>query len=397
MTDVNIIGAYHSRFGKLEGETLYSLYEKAIKGALEDAGLDARNIDAVFVGNYSGGTFNQQENIACFGVNAIPELRHKPMYRSENACASGSSAVHMAAMAIKSGIINRALVIGLEKMTSLDTAGVSNSLAMATYWPEEGAMKVTAPCMFATLARGWMKKYGHGEDDLRQWLAEIASKNYTNAAENELAHLQKARSKEEILNLPDEKNPLIDTPLRLHDCSLISDGAAGLVLEGGDISVNDKPTVALRGFYNASDYLDNFGKNKSDSFLEGASVAVKMALAQAGMSINDLQLAEVHDCFTITELLIYSAIGLAPAGKEFEALETRKVFNGGSCVVNPSGGLKAKGHPIGATGVSMHAHVYKQLIGEAYGLQVNGAQAGMVVNIGGSGTSNCVSVLERRR
>lgn len=395
MTAVNIIGAYHSKFGKLEGDSLYSLYEKAISGVLEDAQLQAADIDAVFVGNFSGGTFNNQENIACYGVNVLSDLRHKPMYRTENACASGSSAVHMAAMAIQSGMIKRAVVVGLEKMTSLDTASVSKSLSLATYWPEEGAQNVTAPCMFAQLARGWMKKYGYGEDKLRPWLAEIAAKNYSYAAQNVLAHLQKPRTPQEILDLPDEKNPLIDAPLRLHDCSLISDGAAALVLQRTDLSSNGSKAVALAGFYNASDYLDSFGKNKSDFFLEGASVAVKNALLQSGMSIDDMQLAEVHDCFTVTELLLYSAMGLATPGKEFEALESKKVFDGGSCVINPSGGLKAKGHPIGATGVSMHASVYKQLTGDAYGLQVPNAEAGMVVNIGGSGTSNCVSVLQK--
>lgn len=396
MINVTITAAWHSKFGKLKEETLYSLYEKAIRGTLKEARLEARDVDAVFVGNFSGGTFNNQENIACYGVNAVPGLRHKPMYRTENACASGSSAVHMAAMAIRSGMVKRALVIGLEKMTSLDTAGVSRTLALATHWPEEGATNVTAPCMFAQLARGWMNKYKFTEEQLRPWLAEIGAKNYSYAAQNELAHLQKPRSKDEILSLPDEKNPVIDAPLRLHDCSLISDGAAGLVLQAADLDTNGLPAVELSGFYNASDYLNMFGKNsKTDFFLDGASKAVNKALGQSGMAVTDIQVAEVHDCFTITELLLYSAMGLVPAGREFEALENRQVFEGGKCVVNPSGGLKAKGHPIGATGVSMHAHIFRQLTDSAYGLQVKNAEAGLVVNIGGSGTSNCVSVLKR--
>lgn len=396
MRGVNIIGAYNSRFGKLEEETLYSLYENAVKGALQDAQRKAEDIDAVFVGNFSAGSFNNQENIASYGVNAMPGLRHKPMYRTENACASGSSAVHMAAMAIKSGMIKRALVVGLEKMTALDTKGVTRSLALATFWPEEGVKDVTAPCMFAQLANGWMKKYGYTEEQLRPWLAEIGSKNYTNASKNPLAHLQKARTAEEIMALPDEKNPMVNTPLRLHDCSLISDGSAALVLEAeGESSTGS--AAALKGFYNASDYLDTFGVHKSDAFLEGASYAVKQALQQAGMNINDMQLAEVHDCFTITEMLIYSALGLAQPGKEFEAIENRTVFPGGQCVVNASGGLKAKGHPIGATGVSMHAYIYKQLTGQPLDLSVPDATSGLVMNIGGSGTSNCASVLTRIR
>lgn len=389
---VKITGAYHSQFGRLEDETLYSLYEKAAKGALEDAKVEAAAVDGVFVGNYSGGSFNHQENIAAYGVNALPELRHKPMYRTETACSSGSSAIHMAIMAIKSGMMQRVLVVGLEKMTALDIAGVTESLALATYWPEEGSKSVTAPCMFAELAKGWMQKYNFSEEQLRPWLAQIAAKAYTNAAKNPLAQLQKPRSAEDILALPEEKNPVIYDPLRLHDCSLVSDGASAVVLEASHLS---KDGVAIKSFYSAADYLDSFGKHKSNYFLEGASFAVNKALQDAGVTINDINLAEVHDCFTITELLLYSAMGIAPAGKEFEALESGLVQPDGQLPVNLSGGLKAKGHPIGATGVSMHAYIYKQLMQQAWGQQVKEANMGLVVNIGGSGTSNAVSVLER--
>ncbi|SMG51629.1 acetyl-CoA C-acetyltransferase [Marivirga sericea] len=390
---VNITGAYHSSFGKLEGETLYSLYEKAAIGALQDAGIEAKAIDGVFVGNYSGGSFNHQENIAPYGVNALPEMRHKPMYRTETACSSGSSAIHMAIMAIKSGMMKRALVVGLEKMTHLEIAGVTQALSLATYWPEEGSQSVTAPCMFADLAKGWMKKHNYSEAQLRPWLAQISAKAYTNGAQNPLAHLQKPKSAKDILALPDEKNPIIHAPLRLHDCSLVSDGSSALVLEHDSLSIGKG--VSMKSFYSASDYLDSFGKHKSDHFLEGAAFAVDKALKDASMSINDINIAEVHDCFTITELLLYSAMGIAPAGKEFEALENGTVFPEGKLPVNLSGGLKAKGHPIGATGVSMHAYIYKQLMQEAWGHQAKNAQTGLVVNIGGSGTSNAVSVLGR--
>lgn len=389
---VNITGAYHSSFGRLEDENLYTLYEKAAKGALQDAEIEAKAIDGVFVGNYSGGAFNQQENIASYGVNAIPELRHKPMYRTETACSSGSSAIHMSIMAIKSGMMKRVLVVGLEKMTGLDIAGVTEALALATYWPEEGSKSVTAPSMFADLAKGWMKKYNYSEEKLRPWLAKISAKAYSNGAENPLAQLQKARSAEEILALPDEKNPIIHAPLRLHDCSLVSDGSSALILE--DATLSKGKGVAIKSFYSAVDYLDSFGKNKSDHFLEGASFAVNKALKDAGISIDDINIAEVHDCFTITELLLYSAMGIAPKGQEFEALENGTVFPDGKLPINLSGGLKAKGHPIGATGVSMHAYIYKQLMQEAWGHQAKNAQTGMVVNIGGSGTSNAVSILE---
>lgn len=392
---VNIIGAFHSRFGNHEEEDLYSLYTECLSGAIEDAQVKAKDIDAVFVGNYSGGGFNQQENIAPYGINIIPELRFKPLYRVETACTSSSSAIHMAIMAIKSGEINRAAVVGLEKMNSQSTKEVSRILSQATYWPDEGEKGVNAPCMFADLAKGWMKKYGFNEERLHDWLAEIAAKAYANGEKNPVAHIRKARSKEEILALPNEKNPVINDPLRLHDCSLISDGSAALILEAADLTRRED-AVRIKSFFNASDYLDSFGKNKSDHYLEGAAVAIKKVLNDAGMSINNIQMAEVHDCFTITELLIYSALGLTRPGREFEALEDKIVYPQGKLVINSSGGLKSKGHPIGATGVAMHAHIYKQLTEDPYGINISNAEAGLVLNIGGSGTSNCASVLLRQ-
>lgn len=391
--NVHIIGAYNTKFGNLEEETIYSLYEEAAKGAIKDAGIDVKGIDAVFVGNYSGGSFNNQEHIAPYGVNILPELRHKPMYRTENACASGTSAVHMAEMAIKSGKAKKVLVVGVEKMNSLDTKNTAIALAKASYWEKEGAHEYTFPGLFAEYAKGWMRHYGYTLDQLREWMAEISAKAYQFGAQNPLAHLQKARTKEEILGIPDEKNPMIAYPLRLHDCSLISDGAAAVVLseEARNGSVEMVATSSV------SDYLNIVDSKRGNYFLEGAAKAVQEAFEQANMTIYDIQVAEVHDCFTITELLIYSAIGLAEKGKEYKALENRDVFLGGRCVINPSGGLKAKGHPVGATGVSMHALLYKQLTGNAIGVQIDNANAGLILNIGGSGATNMATILKRSK
>jgi len=387
---VYVRGSYHSQFGKLINDTIYSLYEKAIVGVLEDANMEAANIDAVFIGNYSGGGFNKQEHIGPYGVNVHSELRHKPFYRLEAACASGTAALHAAMMALQSGKFKTVAVIGLEKMTHLSNPEVASVLALAGYWPDEGANGFNAPCMFASYANGYMQKYGYSSDQLRNWLTEIASKNYNNAVSNPVAQMRKPRSKQEILDLPDEKNPIIQAPLRLHDCSLISDGSAGIILSTIAPTVNK---VAITGYSSATDYLDIVNNKRSLSFLEGANIAVANALKEANLSIEDVQLAEVHDCFTITELLIYSAIGLAKPGEEWKLLEDGRVFPGGQCVVNASGGLKAKGHPIGATGVSMHVQVYKQLIGLPLGLKVNNAENGLVLNIGGSGASNMASVM----
>ena len=392
---VNIIGAYHSKFGNRKEDDLYSLYRESLNGALKDADVSAKEIDAVFVGNYSGGSFNQQENIAPYGINIQDDLRFKPMYRVETACTSGSSAIQMAAMAIQSGQIKRAAVVGIEKMNNLPTNDVARILSMATLWPEEGDKGVNAPCMFAELAQGWMKKFGFSEEHLHYWLTKIAAKAYENGSQNPVAHIQKPRSAEEIINLAEEKNPVIHSPLHLHDCSLISDGSAALILEADGVAER-KESVAIKSFYNASDFLGSFGKHKSDHFLEGASVAVKKVLKDANITINEAQMAEVHDCFTITELLSYSALGLARPGREFEILEQKEVYPGGKIAINSSGGLKSKGHPIGATGVAMHAHIYKQLTNRPYGINIDNAEIGLTLNIGGSGTSNCASVLIRK-
>ena len=389
--NVHIIGAYNTKFGNLKEETIYSLYEEAAKGAIKDAGIDITEIDAVFVGNYSGGSFNNQEHIAPYGVNILPELRFKPMYRTENACASGTSAIHLAEMAIKSGKAKKVLVVGVEKMNSLDTKNTSLALAKASYWEKEGAMCYTFPGLFAEYGKGWMNHYGHSLEQLQEYLAEIASKAYDFGSQNPLAHMQKSRSKEEILNLPEEKNPMIAYPLRLHDCSLISDGAAAVILS----AEKTNNSVEIVATSSASDYLNIVDSKRNNYFLDGAAEATKRALQQAKMTIDDIQIAEVHDCFTITELLIYSAIGLTKKGQEFEALLNKEVHLGGRCVINPSGGLKSKGHPVGATGVSMHALLYKQLTDNAIGVQVNNANVALVLNIGGSGATNMVSILKR--
>ncbi|WP_445955668.1 thiolase C-terminal domain-containing protein [Yeosuana sp.] len=389
--NIHIIGAYNTKFGNLKEETIYSLYEAAANGAIADAQIEVKEIDAVFVGNYSGGSFNNQEHIAPYGVNVMPELRHIPMYRAENACASGTSAIHLAEMAIKSGKAKKVLVVGVEKMNSLDTKNTALALAKASYWEKEGANSYTFPGLFAVYAKGYMKKYGVSLEELQGYLAEISSKAYTFGAQNPLAHLQKARSKEDILNLPEGKNPMIANPLRLHDCSLISDGAAAVVLS----AEKKKNSVEIVATSSASDYLNIVHSKRDNYFLDGAAVAVKKAFEQAKMTVEDVQLAEVHDCFTITELLIYSAIGLTKKGKEFEALQNKDVYIGGKCVVNPSGGLKAKGHPVGATGVSMHALLYKQLTDNAIGVQIKNVNAGLILNIGGSGATNMVSILKR--
>lgn len=226
---VSVLGSYHSQVGRLDKD-LYQLIEEAGQGALEASEVEAGDIGQVFVSNYSGGGFNNQEHLAPYTVNIDPELRFTPATRFENACASGSAAIEAAVDALEAKKIDYALVLGVEKMTTLDTAGVTKVLGMASYWPEEGAEGITFPGLFAQLAQGYQERYDLTDEELQTILAKIAAKNYTNAQENPLAQLPWDCTAQDILDLPADKNPVVAPPLRLNDCSLISDGAAALVL-----------------------------------------------------------------------------------------------------------------------------------------------------------------------
>ena len=230
---VYVVGTYHSIVGRLE-ESVYDLLIQAGRGALADAGVEARDIDGIWVGNFSGGGFNSQEHLAPCAVEIHPDLRFKPATRVENACASGSAAIAAAKQAIEAGAAELALVIGVEKMTSLNTSGVTQVLAMASHWPEEGAQGMTFPGLFAEFAKGYQEQYQISPEELRVLLAKVAAKNHRNAAANPLAQMPWECTYEDILNRPEEKNPIVAAPLRLFDCSLISDGAAALVLASED-------------------------------------------------------------------------------------------------------------------------------------------------------------------
>lgn len=392
---ISILGMSHSKVGKLEGKTVYDLLVEAGRDALNDANVAPKDIDAVFVANYSGGGFNHQEHLAPYAVEIHEDLRFKPCIRVENACASGATAVAQAIYAIESGRVDTALVIGVEKMTSLKTAGVTDVLAMASYYPEEGAKGYSFPGLYAEYAKGYMSHYGYSVEELYDSLGKISCKAHKNAMSNPLAHMH-VEYTHEFASTVSEKNPVIAAPLKLTDCSLVSDGAAALVLTKTDraVSLKDK-VVEIAEIVQASDHLSIVEGKRSNYELTAAKYAINSALRKTGMTIDDINVAEVHDCFTVTELLIYEALGLTPAGKGRQALLDGDVYVGGRLPVNPSGGLKAKGHPVGATGVSMHVLVAKQLLGESIGLQVEGAKIGLTLNIGGSGATNIASILRR--
>jgi acetyl-CoA C-acetyltransferase len=394
--NVSIIGTYNTKFGKLEGRSLYDLIIEAGRGAIEDAGLKPADIDAVYVGNFSSGGFCNQEHLAPVAINIHEDLRFKPFTKVEAACASSTAAVYEGVYAIQAGRYKNVLVIGAEKMTELETKDTMKILAMASYWPEEGAKRMSFPALFSKFSDGYKKHYGYTDEQMRKWQALSASKGYRNALDNPLAHMPRDFSADKILEMPPEKNPQIAGLLHLHDCSLVSDGAAALVLTTTDRAMNMKDKVVeFAGIGHAADHLEV--SKREDYTLKAGKLAVQSALKEAGITINDVDVAEVHDCFTITEILILEALGLAKDGEGWKLLEDENsaIYPGGKLPVNLSGGLKAKGHPVGATGASMHVLIAKQLMGEAIGKQRENAKIGLAYNIGGSGASNLVTVLRR--
>jgi acetyl-CoA C-acetyltransferase len=391
---ISIIGTSHTKVGRLD-KTVYELMEEAGKEALKDSGTEAGKIGGIWIGNYSGGGFNKQEHLAPYAMNIDPDLRFTPSTRVENACASGSAAISDAKNALEAGEIDYALVVGVEKMTDLDTRGVTEVLAMASYWPTEGNEGMTFPGLFAEYAKGYMDKYGYSEDELREVLAKIAAKNHQNALENPLAQMPWGCDYQEILDMPDDKNPMIAPPLRLYDCSLISDGAAALVLTRSDEAEKvAEDYVEIAALAQTSDYLE-ISKRANYEFTAGKK-AIQQAYDEAGVDVDDLDFAEVHDCFTIAELLSYEALGLTEDGKGKEAIEKGLTEKDGKLPVNLSGGLKAKGHPVGATGVSMAVLAARQLLGNAIGHQLDNPEVGLTFNVGGSAASNYALVFKKK-
>ena len=418
MSATSIIGAYNSKFGSFvtrNHETglvtdLKSIYELIIesgKGALADAGISGKDVDGVWLGSFAPGLFANQEHLAAFATEIDPEgLRFKSMTRCEAACASGSVALYDALYAVESGRVNVALVVGVEKMHLLDTKGVTHVLATCSYWPEEGAKSVSFPCLFAEYAKSYKAHYQLSDAELARMLATVSALAYQNGVDNPLAQFSKGgppdRMKlftaDAILNLPPEKNPLIADPLRLHDCSLVTDGSAAVVImRTKDALKAGKKVVEIAGIGHVNERLAVSVRPNMYDLMAGKE-AVRRAFTEAKIAIADVDLAEVHDCFTINQLLCTEALGLSKDGRAgHDYLAGRFTRADDACAVNLSGGLKAKGHPVGATGVSMHALIYKQLVGAPIGatLAKKTPTVGVTFNVGGSAVTNCVSVLRR--
>lgn len=381
-----MVGWGHTKFGRLDGQDLESLIGAAAREAVAHAGIGFEDIDAIALGHFNAGLV-RESFCSSLVLQADPALRFVPATRVENACASGAAALLHAQALIESGRARRVLVIGAEKMTGVSGTEVTGALASASYVKEEGAEGLTFPGIFARTAQQYFERYG----DQSAALARIAVKNHANGARNPLAHLQRALGFDDCHNVS-AQNPLIAAPLRKTDCSLVSDGAAAVVLAAAKDAQAYPQAVGIRSAVQVNDFLP-LSRRDAVRF-EGPARAFAQAYATAGVTLGDLDFAEVHDCFTIAELLSYEAMGLVPAGQGARAIDEGWVLPGGRLPVNLSGGLKAKGHPIGATGVSMHVMAAKQLTGSAGELQCRGAELGAVFNMGGSAVASYVSILQ---
>ena len=382
-----IVGWAHTPFGKLDAETVESLIVRVANEALEHAGLGPEDVDEVVLGHFNGG-FSAQDFTASLVFQASDKFRFKPATRVENACATGSAAVHQAIKTIEARRAKTVLVVGVEQMTTTPGPEIGNILLKASYLPEDGGTPGGFAGVFGKIAGTYFQRYGDQSDAL----AMIAAKNHKNGVDNPYAQMRKDLGYE-FCRAESEKNPYVAGPLKRTDCSLVSDGAAALVLADTETALRMKRAVAFRATAHAQDFLP---MSKRDIIqFEGCAEAWRRALAQAGIQLTDLSFVETHDCFTIAELIEYEAMGLTAPGQGAMAVKEGWTNRDGKLPVNPSGGLKAKGHPIGATGVSMHALSAMQLCEEAGGIQVKNPKLGGIFNMGGAAVANYVSVLER--
>ncbi|OLT46993.1 acetyl-CoA acetyltransferase [Saccharomonospora sp. CUA-673] len=389
VTGPAIIGWAHSTFGKAAEPDVEALLAGVTGPALEHAGLSAADVDGIVVGVFNGGLSRQGFEAGLVGAGT-PELATVPAVHTENACATGSSALFAALDFVQSGRGRVALVAGAEKMTAADGDVVGDALLTASYRRQEERAGSFAG-IFADLTREYFERYGeHGDT-----LARIAAKNHRNGVGNPYAHLRKDLGFD-FCSQVSERNPLVADPLRRTDCSLVSDGAAALVVAAPDVAAHAPRAVGWRGRAHANDHLP-LSRRADVLAFSGAARAFRDALAEAGAGLSDLDLLETHDCFTVAELLQYEAFGIAEPGKGAEVLAEGRTERDGALPVNPSGGLKAKGHPIGATGISQHIMAALQLTGEAGDMQVPGSELAGVFNMGGVAVANYCSVLERIR
>lgn len=387
MSSSCIIGWGHTPFGKLDAADAEQLIRDAVQPALDSAGLQAQDIDGVFVGHYNGG-FMPQDFTGALVAMAVPGLRHVPAVRLENACATGSAAIWAAMDAVESGRVRHALVVGFEIMNAVPGTKIAETLLRCSYVKEEAANPAGFAGVFGTIAANYFERFGDQSDAL----AAIAAKNHANGVKNPFAHMRRDLGFD-FCRHPSDKNPFVAGPLKRSDCSLVSDGAAALVISKAPVAGARVPAVRWKSRTQVNEYLPL--SRRDPTRFEGAAMAWHKGLDAAGVSLTDLSFVETHDCFTVAELLEYEAMGLAAHGQGARVILDGVTRIDGQLPVNPSGGLKSRGHPIGATGVSQHVMAAMQLTGEAGDMQLPNARLGAVFNMGGAAVANYLSVLER--
>ena len=382
-----IVGWAHTPFGKLDAPDNEALMAQVSRAALDHAGVTPDAVDGIFAGVFNGG-FQKQDFNAALVALGCEGLEHVPATRLENACATGSAAITAALDFIGAGRGRVALVVGSEKMTATPGVEIGDILLGASYRAEEADTEGGFAGIFGQIAQSYFQRYG----DRSEELAMIAAKNHANGVGNPFAQMRKDLGYD-FCNTISDRNPYAAGPLRRTDCSLVSDGAAALVLAHPEVAEGLSRAIGFRAQQQANDWLPLSRRDPLE--FAGARRAWAGALETAGMTLDDLSLVETHDCFTIAELLEYEAMGLAERGQGGRVVREGVTARGGRLPVNPSGGLKAKGHPIGATGVSQHVMATMQLMDEAGDMQVPGATLAGVFNMGGAAVANYVSILER--
>jgi len=386
MRDVAVIGVGITKFGELWDKSFRQLIAEAGSKAILDAGISGKEINALYVGSMSAGRFIGQTHVAALVADCAGfSHTHIPSIRVESADASGALAIRQGYFSVSSGMNDIVVVGGVEKMTDVVGSEATGILATTLDQEWEAFFGATFPSLYAMIATRHMHEYG----TTREQLAQVAVKNHANGALNPYAQFKREVALESII-----KAPMVARPLGMLDCSPVSDGAVAVILCAAEKAkkYTDKP-VKIIGSGQASDTLSLHGRRDICTF-DSTVYAAKKAYKQAELTPKDIDVAEVHDCFTIAEILAVEDLGFVKKGEGGKAVEDKVTTLDGETPVNTSGGLKAKGHPVGATGVSQVAEVVMQLRGEADKRQVENARYGLAHSIGGSGSSCIVNILE---
>ncbi|MFA5125698.1 MAG: thiolase domain-containing protein [archaeon] len=383
---VGILGIGITKFGEIWDRGLRELLLDAQLRALNDAKIAPQQIDSLFTGNMCGDSLSGQLHI---GAMATENLNiDKPSLRVEGACASGSLALRQGIQAIESGAAEIVMVSGVEKMTDVSTEQVTTTLMGAGDEELEGFNGLTFPGLYALLANAYLSKYPKLSRDL---LADVSVKNHFHGARNSYCQFKNEITKETVLNAP-----MVANPLTLFDCSPITDGAASIIIANEKISKKMNSEVYITGSGLATDSL-SLARRSTLTSIPAGKKAAEQAYAQAGITVKDVSFAEVHDCFTIAEIMAVEALGFAKEGEAYKLYENKETYFDSKHPINTSGGLKACGHPVGATGIKQAVEATMQLRGEAKGRQVTNAKIGVTHNVGGSGATACIHVFRKMK